>query len=96
MQEAGEFKLLISGKMPENWQDCLPTFTPEDKGLATRLHSQTMLNALSSVLPGVHQLASCAASSGHAFSPALLGSAGAILAAVCCLCSSCWALLQLS
>ena len=52
LQEAKEFKLLISGKMPEGWADALPTFTPEDKGLATRLHSQTMLNALSSVLPG--------------------------------------------
>ena len=32
--------------------DALPKFTPEDKGLATRLHSQTMLNALAGVLPG--------------------------------------------
>ena len=52
LQESAEFELLVSGKLPEGWEDALPTFTPEDKGLATRLHSQTMLNALSSVLPG--------------------------------------------
>ena len=57
----------MSGKLPEGWADALPTFTPEDKGLATRLHSQTMLNALSSVLPGApcHQPSclSCSSSS---------------------------------
>lgn len=31
----------------------LPTFTEEDKGLATRQHSQTMLNALAPHLPGL-------------------------------------------
>ena len=30
----------MSGKLPEGWEDALPSFTPEDKGLATRLHSQ--------------------------------------------------------
>ena len=29
-----------------------PTFTPEDAGVATRIHSQTMLNALGSAVPG--------------------------------------------
>ncbi|CAG9467876.1 unnamed protein product [Pedinophyceae sp. YPF-701] len=48
-----EFKQLISQELPEGWMDALPRFTPEDKGLATRLHSQTMLNALAPVLPGL-------------------------------------------
>jgi transketolase len=50
---AAEFKQLISGELPEGWMDALPKFTPEDAGLATRLHSQTMLNALAPVLPGL-------------------------------------------
>jgi transketolase len=44
---------LLSGKLPEGWEAALPTFTAEDKPLATRQHSQTMLNALAPVLPGL-------------------------------------------
>jgi transketolase len=51
-KEAAEFESLLSGKLPAGWEAALPSFTPEDKGLATRLHSQTMLNALAPVLPG--------------------------------------------
>jgi hypothetical protein len=42
----------LSNKLPAGWEKSLPSFTPEDKGLATRLHSQTMLNALAPALPG--------------------------------------------
>ncbi|KAJ9511738.1 hypothetical protein QJQ45_022607 [Haematococcus lacustris] len=52
-KEYAEFKQLISGELPEGWAKALPTFTPEDKQLATRQHSQTMLNALAPVLPGL-------------------------------------------
>ena len=52
-EEAAEFKQLISGALPAGWESCLPTFTPEDKGLATRLHSQTMLNAIAPACPGL-------------------------------------------
>eukprot|EP00951_Prasinocladus_malaysianus_P036398 scaffold383002_cov47-Prasinocladus_malaysianus.AAC.1 len=52
-EEAAEFKQLTSGELPAGWESCLPTFTPEDKGLATRLHSQTMLNAIAPVCPGL-------------------------------------------
>jgi hypothetical protein len=45
---------LISGELPAGWEAALPTYTPEDKPLATRLHSQTNLNALAGVLPGAH------------------------------------------
>ena len=51
-EEGEEFKTLINGVLPEGWADELPTFTEKDKPLATRLHSQTMLNALAPVLPG--------------------------------------------
>lgn len=51
-EEGEEFKTLINGVLPDGWADELPTFTEKDKGIATRLHSQTMLNALAPVLPG--------------------------------------------
>ena len=51
-KEAAEFKTLLSNKLPSDWDADVPTFTPEDKGLATRLHSQTMLNALAPRIPG--------------------------------------------
>lgn len=51
-EDGEEFKTLINGTLPDGWADELPTFTPEDKGIATRLHSQTMLNALAPIIPG--------------------------------------------
>jgi transketolase len=50
-QEAAEFERLLSGKLPEGWDKALPTYTPEDKALATRKHSEICLNALAKVLP---------------------------------------------
>ena len=46
---------MISGELPQGWADALPSPTPEDKGKATRLHSQDCLNALASVIPGISQ-----------------------------------------
>lgn len=51
-QEYAELSSIYARDLPSGWEDALPTFTPEDKALATRLHSQTMLNALANVLPG--------------------------------------------
>jgi transketolase len=50
--EAKELNSILKGELPADWEKSLPSFTPEDKGLATRLHSQTMLNALAPVIPG--------------------------------------------
>lgn len=52
-EEWAEFESIATGKLPANWAEKLPKFTSEDKGLATRLHSQTMLNALAPNLPGL-------------------------------------------
>lgn len=54
-QEHKEFTSMISGELPQGWADALPSPTPEDKGKATRLHSQDCLNALASVIPGISQ-----------------------------------------
>ncbi|MEH2355138.1 transketolase [Nostoc sp.] len=50
-QEAAELERYISGKLPDGWDKVLPTYTPEDKGLPTRKHSETCLNKLAAVLP---------------------------------------------
>ena len=47
-----ELNSIITGELPSGWADALPEFTPEDAGVATRIHSQTMLNALGSAIPG--------------------------------------------
>lgn len=52
-QEGAQFETLLSGKLPENWADCLPTYTPEDKALASRKHSEICLNAIAEVLPNL-------------------------------------------
>merc|ERR1711896_116609 len=51
--DGAELTQLLSQKLPEGWEKALPSFSPDDKPLASRLHSQTMLNALSPVLPGL-------------------------------------------
>jgi transketolase len=51
--EAKEFKQLTSGELPAGWEKALPTYTPADKAVASRIHSQTCLNALAPVLPGL-------------------------------------------
>lgn len=50
-EQAADFEQITSGKLQEGWEKVLPTYTPEDKGVATRKHSQTTLNALAPVLP---------------------------------------------
>lgn len=49
-QEAAEFERFVSGKLPAGWADVLPTFTPEEKGLATRKYSEGCLNKLAPVV----------------------------------------------
>jgi transketolase len=50
-QEAAEFERYLSGALPANWEQLLPSYTPEDKGVPTRKHSETCLNKLATVLP---------------------------------------------
>lgn len=49
--EAAQFERMLSGKLPANWSDALPRYTPEDKALATRKNSEMTINALAKVLP---------------------------------------------
>ena len=50
-EEAALFESFLSNKLPEGWDKVLPTYTPEDKALASRKHSENCINALAPVLP---------------------------------------------
>ncbi len=49
--EAAEYELLSSGKLPGGWNNDLPVFKPDEKGMATRKASGKMLNAIADKLP---------------------------------------------
>lgn len=50
-EESALFERMINRQLPEGWDQVLPTYTPEDKALASRKHSENCLNALAPVLP---------------------------------------------
>lgn len=49
-EDAAEFERLVAGKLPEGWEKALPTYTPQDKAIATRKYSEATLNALAPVV----------------------------------------------
>ncbi len=49
--EAAEFERRLRGELTEGWDANLPTYTADDKGLATRQHSYNCLNAIGPNLP---------------------------------------------
>lgn len=49
--QAKEFKRRMSGQLPLNWQERLPIFETDIKGMATRVASGKVLNALALKLP---------------------------------------------
>ncbi len=50
---AAEFELLSSGKLPEGWQNTIPTYKADAGKIATRKASGEVLNAIAPVLPGL-------------------------------------------
>ncbi len=46
-----ELERRISGKLPENWEEAIPTFQVDVKGMATRASSGKVLDALAQKLP---------------------------------------------
>jgi len=50
-EEAALFERMLSGKLPANWAEALPTYSPEGKAIATRKTSEATLNALAPVIP---------------------------------------------
>jgi len=49
--EAAEFERRLRGELPEGWDADLPSYSADDKGLATRQHSNKCLNAIGPLLP---------------------------------------------
>jgi len=50
-EEGQQLEQTWSKKLPENWHQSLPTYTPEDKGDATRNHGGKCLNEIAKILP---------------------------------------------
>jgi transketolase len=48
---AAELERRLAGKLPDGWQDALPEFPADPKGMATRAASGKVLNALTASLP---------------------------------------------
>ncbi|MFC2055001.1 transketolase [Chloroflexota bacterium] len=46
-----ELNRRLSGTLPDNWESALPIFTSDDKGLATRVASGKVINALAKCIP---------------------------------------------
>lgn len=45
-EPAAEFEQWINGRLPDSWENDIPVFEPDEKGLATRVSSGTVLNAV--------------------------------------------------
>lgn len=52
-EEGKEVLRRLEGKLPEGWEKALPTYTPEDKALATRKLSENVLTAVLPKLPEI-------------------------------------------
>ncbi len=48
---AAEFERRMAGQLPEGWEEALPTFAADEKGMASRAASGKTINALAAVLP---------------------------------------------
>ncbi|GFO64068.1 transketolase [Geomonas paludis] len=48
---ARELAAAVSGELPQGWQEALPVFAADEKGMATRAASGKVLNALAARLP---------------------------------------------
>lgn len=52
-QEAAEFERRVKRELPAGWKDNLPTYTPQDKAVATRQLHSDILNILANRLPEI-------------------------------------------
>ncbi|CUM48226.1 unnamed protein product [Debaryomyces tyrocola] len=48
-----ELQRRLDGKLPENWSDALPTYSPSDSAVATRKLSETVLTKILPVVPEI-------------------------------------------
>ena len=50
-EEAKQVKALLADKLPEGWEDSIPTFETDAKGMASRVSSGKVLNAVAGAIP---------------------------------------------
>ncbi|MEK6221530.1 MAG: transketolase, partial [Chloroflexota bacterium] len=50
---AEELEQFLGGELPQGWEKSLPVFPPDDKGMATRVASGRVINAIAESLPGL-------------------------------------------
>jgi transketolase len=50
---ARELQIWMNGELPENWDRDIPSFPKDSKGMATRVASGTVLNAIASCVPNL-------------------------------------------
>ncbi len=48
---AEQFELAVSGKLPEGWEENLPVYDEDEKGIATRSVSGEVINAIAEIVP---------------------------------------------
>jgi transketolase len=51
--QAAELERMMSGQLPDGWQDALPTFEADEKGMASRASSGKVLNAVAAAVPNL-------------------------------------------
>ncbi|MCB0156016.1 MAG: transketolase [Anaerolineae bacterium] len=51
--EAEQFKRFLSGELPEGWDEALPVFPADAKGMATRAASGKVLNTIAPIIPNL-------------------------------------------
>jgi transketolase len=51
--DAREFAGAIKGRLPDGWEDSIPSFPTDEKGMATRVAGGKVLNALAVKIPGI-------------------------------------------
>jgi transketolase len=52
-QEAEQFRRMLSGELPDGWEEALPVFPADGKAIATRKAFGKVLNAVAPVLPNL-------------------------------------------
>ena len=50
-KEAAEVEAIIAGDLPKGWQDAIPTFDADEKGMATRVSSGKVLQKVCKAIP---------------------------------------------
>ena len=51
--EAAEFRRIINGQLPGNWAADLPTWSPSDKAISTRIAGELVMNGLAKNIPNI-------------------------------------------